>query len=44
LTVNRAVIRHSGDTCLTTKTTRAARGSVKVKVVKRRRFGPVIPI
>jgi hypothetical protein len=44
LTVNRAAIRQTGDTCLTTKTTLAGRGRVKVRVVKRRRFGPVVPI
>jgi hypothetical protein len=38
------VIRHIGETCLTTKTTRASRGSTKVSVVPRRRFGPEVEI
>jgi hypothetical protein len=37
-------IRHVGETCLTTKTTRASRGSTKVSVVPRRRFGPEVEI
>jgi hypothetical protein len=34
----------SGETCLTTNTTRAALGSTKVKVVTRRRIGPLVAI
>src|SRR3954469_9339622 len=33
-----------GETCLTIKTTRALRGSTKVRVVPRRRFGPEVEI
>jgi hypothetical protein len=35
---------HVGETSLTTKTTRASRGSTKVSVVPRRRFGPDVEI
>jgi hypothetical protein len=40
----RPAIRHVGETCSTTKTTRASRGSTKVSVVPRRRFGPDVEI
>jgi len=35
---------HVGETCLTTKITPASRGSTKVRVVPRRRFGPEVEI
>ena len=38
------MIRQTGESCLTTKTTRAARGRTKVKVVPRSRFGPLVAI
>lgn len=37
-------IRQVGETCLTTKITRVSRGSTKVNVVPRRRFGPEVEI
>jgi hypothetical protein len=43
-TENFPAIRHVGETCLTTKTTRASRGSTKVSVVPRRPFGPEVEI
>jgi hypothetical protein len=43
-TENCPAIRHVGETCLTTKITRASRGSTKVSVVPRRRFGPEVEI
>jgi molecular chaperone DnaJ len=39
-----AAIRQTGESCLTTKSTRAARGRTKVKVVPRSRFGPLVAI
>jgi uncharacterized membrane protein YgcG len=44
LTAKRPTIRQTGDTCLTTKMTRAACGSTNVSDVTRRRFGPVVLI
>jgi hypothetical protein len=44
LTVKRFAIRQTGETCRTVKTTVAARLSVKVRVVWRLRFGPVVAI
>jgi molecular chaperone DnaJ len=38
------VIRQTGESCFTTKTTRAARGRTKVRVVPRSRFGPLVAI
>ena len=43
-TAKRPTIRQTGDTCLTTKMTRAACGSTNVSDVTRRRFGPVVLI
>jgi hypothetical protein len=43
-TENCPAIRHVGETCLTTKTTRASRGSTKVSVVPRRPFEPEVEI
>ena len=43
-TVKRSTIRQTGDICLTTKMTRAARGRTNVSDVTRRRFGPVVLI
>jgi hypothetical protein len=40
----RPAILQTGETCSTTKNTREARGSTKVKVVMRRRFGPLVAI
>ena len=44
LTAKRPAILQTGETCSTTKNTREARGSTKVKVVMRRRFGPLVAI
>jgi hypothetical protein len=44
LTAKWPAILQVGASCLTTKTTRAARGSTKVRVVTRRRFGPLVAI
>lgn len=44
LTVKRYVLRQTGETCCTTKTTRAARRSTNVKVVVRRPLGPLVAI
>ena len=38
------MILQTGESCLTTKTTRAARGRTKIKVVPRSRFGPLVTI
>jgi molecular chaperone DnaJ len=38
------VTLQTGESCLTTKTTRAARGRTKVKVVPRSRLGPLVAI
>ena len=43
-TVNVPATRQTGETCLTVKTTRAASGSRKVSVVRRRAFGPRVAI
>ena len=43
-TAKRSAILQRGETCSTTKATRAALGSPKVKVVTRRRFGPLVAI
>jgi hypothetical protein len=44
LTVKRPIPTQAGDTCFTVKTTRAACPRTKVKVVVRRRRGPLVPI
>jgi hypothetical protein len=44
LTAKRPAILQTGETCSTTKNTREERGSTKVKVVMRRRFGPLVAI
>jgi len=43
-TLKRPLPRQAGDTWLTVKMTRPARGRTKVKVVVRRRFDPDVPI
>jgi hypothetical protein len=44
LTAKCPAILQTGESCLTTNTTRAARGSTNVKVVTRRFFGPLVAI
>jgi hypothetical protein len=43
-TENRPATLHVGETCSTTKITRASRGSTKVSAVPRRRLGPDVEI
>jgi hypothetical protein len=43
-TAKRSATLQTGETCSTTNTTRAARGSTNFKVVMRRRFGPLVEI